>query len=62
MLSFIKYCNNRQKNAKSDFESFLYKLIANDFYGKTVKNVRKQVNVRLIVDPTKFVHTVSKAS
>jgi len=62
MLPFIKFCNDGRKNVKSEFESSLYKLIANAFYGKTVENVRKRVNVRLIADPAKFVHSVSKAS
>ena len=62
MLPFIKYCNEGRKNAESDFESSLYKLLANAFYGKTVENVRNRVNVRLISDPRKFVKAVGKAS
>ena len=62
MLPFIKFCNDGRKNARSDFESSLYKLLANAFYGKTVENVRKRVNVRLISDPDKFVRAVGKAS
>jgi len=62
MLPFIKFCNDSRKNAKSEFESSLYTLIANAFYGKMVENVRKRVNVRLIADPAKFVCSVSKAS
>jgi len=62
MLPLIKYRNDRQKNAKSDFESLLCKLIANAFYGKMVENVRKWVNVQLTVDPTKCVHAASKVS
>ena len=53
MLPFIKFCNDSRKNAKSEFESSLYKLIANAFYGKTVNNVRKRANVRLMADPAK---------
>jgi len=60
--AFIKFCNNGRKNAQSDFESSLYKLIANEFYGKTVENMHKRANVRLIADPAKFVRSVSKAS
>jgi len=62
MLPFIKFCNEGRKNAQSEFESSFYKLIANSFYGKTVENVRKCVNVRLISDPKKFERAVSKAS
>jgi len=62
MLPFIKFCNDGRKNAKkSKFESSLYKLTANTSYGKTVENVRKRANVRLIADTAKFVRSVSKA-
>ena len=50
------------KNAKSDFESSLYKLIANSFYGKSVENIRNRSNIRLISDPVKFERAVGKAS
>jgi len=62
MQPFIKYCNEGRKNAESDFESGLYKLLANAFYGKTVENIRKRTNVRLISDPDKFVRAVGKAN
>ena len=58
MLRFIKYCNEGRKNAESDFETSLYKLLANAFYSKTVENVRNRVNVRLISDSRKFVKAV----
>ena len=50
MLPFTTYCNEGHKNAETDFESSLYKLLANAFYGKTVENMRDRVNVRLISD------------
>ena len=62
MLPFIKFCNDGRKNAKSEFESSLCKLIANTFYGKTVENVRKRANIRLIANPAKFVRSISKVS
>ena len=40
MLPFITYCNEQRKNAKSEFKSNLYKLLANSFYGKTCEKVR----------------------
>ena len=62
MQPFIKLCNDGRKNAKSDFESSLYKLIANSFYGKSVENIRNRSNIRLISDPVKFERAVGKAS
>jgi len=55
MLPFIKFCNDGRKNAQSDFESSLCKLIANAFYGKTAENLRKRSNIRLIADENRFV-------
>ena len=62
MQPFVRYCNDQRRNAKSDFESGLFKLLANAFYGKSVENVRKRVNARLVTDPIKFVRAVSKAN
>jgi len=62
MLPFIKFCNDGRKNVQSDFESSLYTLIANAFYGKTVENVRKRSNIRLIADENRFVLVVAKVT
>ena len=62
MLPFVQYCNEQRRNAESDFESGLYKLFANSFYGKSVENVRKRTNVRLITDPQKLVRAAGKAT
>ena len=51
-----------EKNADTEFESGLYKLFGNSFYGKTVENVRKRSNVRLVSDRKKLIKAVSKAS
>jgi len=48
--------------ARDDFESDLAKLQANSTFGKTMKNVRNRVNVRLIVDLNKLTKAVSKPS
>ena len=45
--------------AISDFESNLAKLQANSTFGKTMEQVRKRVNVRLICDPHKLTKAVS---
>jgi len=62
MLPFVAYCNEQRKNAKSKFESNLYKLLANSFYSKTCENVCWRGNVHLIADEKKFVRAVVKAN
>jgi len=61
-LPFIEYCNRRRRDATSDFESGLYKLFANAFFGKTCENVRNRVNLQLVADPDKLVKLASKAT
>jgi len=59
MRPFIEYCNDQRKKATTDFESGLYKLFAN---GKTVENVRKRMNAKLVTDPQKMVRAAGKAT
>ena len=51
MRPFIEYCNEQRQNAETEFESALYKLLPNSFFGKTCENLRKRVNARLVCDP-----------
>jgi len=62
MRPFIEYCNEQRKKATTDFESGLFKLFANSFYGKTVENVRKRMNAKLVTDPEKMVRAADKAT
>ena len=35
-------------NAANDFEKYFFKLIINSVYKKTMENLRKRINVRLV--------------
>jgi len=62
MRPFIEYCNDQRKKATTDFESGLYELFANSFYGKTVENVRRRMTAKLVTDPQKMVRAAGKTT
>jgi len=62
MRPFIDYCNSQRQNAKTDFESGLYKLLPNAFFGKSCENLRKRVNIRLVTDPKKLIAAAGKSN
>ena len=48
MASFIKMNTELRKQATCDFEKDLFKLMNNSFFGKTMENLRKRVDVKLV--------------
>ena len=40
-----------KKQARSNFEKDLYKLLSNAVYGKTIKQLRLHMHIKLISDP-----------
>ena len=48
LAKYIKYNTEQRSKAKTEFEKHLYKLMNNSFYGKTIENIRKHLNLDLI--------------
>ena len=54
MKKYIDFNTEKRKNATTDFEKDFFKLIINSVYGKTIENLRKRINVRLVNNAKDF--------
>ena len=60
MKKYIDFNSEKRMNAPNDFEKILFKLMINSVYRKTMENLRKRINVRLINNVQDFLKYTSK--
>ena len=56
---YVDFNSQKRIAAESSFKNNFFKLTNNSVFGKTIKNVRKRVNLTLINDPKKLLKHVS---
>ena len=60
MKKYIDFDTEKRKNAANDFEKDFFKLMINSIYGKTIENLRKRINVRLVNNAKDFLKYTSR--
>ena len=58
LAPYILLNTEKRQQACSDFEKNLYKLLSNAVYGKTIEQLCKHMNIRLISDPNEAKHYI----
>ena len=54
MKKYIDFNAEKRMNAANDFEKYFFKLMINSVYGKTMENLRKIINLRLVHNKKDF--------
>ena len=60
MKQYIDFNIEKRMNAATDFEKDFFKLMINSVYGKTIENLRKRINARLVNKAEDFLKYTSK--
>ena len=60
MKIYIDFYTEKRRNAANNFGKDFFKLMINSVYGKTMVNLRKRINVRLVNNAKDFLNFPSK--
>ena len=62
MKIYIDFNTRKRKNAANSFEKNFFKLMINSVSGKTMENLRKRINVRLVNIEKYFLKYTSRSA
>ena len=60
MKKYIDFNTEKRTNAAKSFKKEFFKLMINNAYGKTMDNLQKRINVRLVNNETDFLKCTSR--
>ena len=60
MKNYIDFNTEKRMNTANDFEKDFLKLMINSVYGKTMENLQKRINVRLVNKAEDFLKYTSR--
>ena len=60
MKKYIDFNTEKRTNAANSFEKDFFKLMINSVYGKTMENLRKRINVRIVNNEKDFLKYTSR--